>query len=210
MLYARNLFFGAMSGFIPSLPIAGLFYFVTLKNKREEIRGKSLHAAGVCVFYLVLAAMLSVTGVPDLYSLTVDTAFNIIPFADLFSNFTQYVLDAVLFVPFGFLLPALWRRFEKKRETFLCGFFMALLIELTQIFTFRSTDIDDLLMNSAGTVIGCFLFEAVKKAIPKISALSVEPTGRWRAEPYFCFGAVWLVMFLIQPFAANWLWELIQ
>ena len=64
----------------------------------------------------------------------------------------------------GFMLPILWGKFEKLKHTVLTCFFISLAIELAQLFTGRSTDIDDLLLNTLGGLLG-FLLYALKKTI---------------------------------------------
>ena len=41
-------------------------------------------------------------------------------------------LNILLFVPFGYLLPLLWRRADRWWKVVLCGFVLSLLIELTR------------------------------------------------------------------------------
>ena len=44
-------------------------------------------------------------------------------------------LNTLLFVPFGYLLPLLWKRADRWWKVVLCGFALSLLIELTQLVT---------------------------------------------------------------------------
>lgn len=57
-------------------------------------------------------------------------------------------------VPFGFFLPIYFARYQKWYRTLTAGITTSLLIEIIQLYTFRASDIDDLLMNTLGTVIG--------------------------------------------------------
>lgn len=43
---------------------------------------------------------------------------------------TTYLLNIVLFMPFGFLLPTIWPQFRKMKNTVCAGFFFSLAIEL--------------------------------------------------------------------------------
>ena len=68
-------------------------------------------------------------------------------------------LNILLFVPFGYLLPRLWKRAERWRRVVLCGFVLSLLIELTQLVTHLGMfDLNDLMNNSLGALLGwgCF------------------------------------------------------
>lgn len=63
------------------------------------------------------------------------------------------------FVPFGILLPLLFRRMRHLLLTTLVGFGLSLLYEYTQLKTgLGYFDVDDLLLNTAGTLAGYILF----------------------------------------------------
>ena len=68
-------------------------------------------------------------------------------------------LNILLFVPFGYLLPLLWRRADRWWKVVLCGFVLSLLIELTQLVTHLGMfDLDDLMNNSLGAFLGRLCF----------------------------------------------------
>ena len=75
---------------------------------------------------------------------------------------TTYLLNIVLFMPFGFLLPTIWPQFRKMKNTVFAGFFFSLAIELNQLLNNRITDIDDLFTNTLGAIIGYLLYKAFK------------------------------------------------
>ena len=64
------------------------------------------------------------------------------------------ILNIVMFLPFGSFLPIYFKHFRKMQITGLAGFLMSLSIEIMQLFTFRATDIDDLIMNTIGALAG--------------------------------------------------------
>ena len=66
-----------------------------------------------------------------------------------------------MFLPFGFLLPVLWQSCRSWKTTTLASFATSALIELLQLFCFRATDVDDLLMNTLGALLGYLLAWAV-------------------------------------------------
>lgn len=71
---------------------------------------------------------------------------------------TQLLGNTLLFLPWGFFLPLLWRRFR--------GFFrmagmclsLTCFIEFTQLFIGRTVDVDDLVLNFAGSMVGAGLW----------------------------------------------------
>ncbi|PEA95930.1 hypothetical protein COK25_08035 [Bacillus cereus] len=78
---------------------------------------------------------------------------------------TTYLLNIVLFMPLGFLLPTIWPQFRKMKNTVCAGFFFSLAIELNQLLNNRITDIDDLFTNTLGAIVGYVLYRALFKMI---------------------------------------------
>jgi glycopeptide antibiotics resistance protein len=207
VLYVFMLTQSTISGFLPLLPMMALFHMVMRKMDRKNHRKTATpHMGAAWLFCFALVLILAITAIPNAYDLTVDPRLNLVPFAQISSNFDQYALNILLFVPIGFLLPFLWKKFEKKYLTFLWGFFFSLSIEIIQMFSDRVTDIDDLLMNTVGTIIGYFLWRLTKRVFPRISAFAIDPTDHWKWEPYACFCFAWLSILFLQPFAVGWFW----
>lgn len=105
---------------------------------------------------------------------------NFIPFNGIkeiieFSPFTialkQLVGNILLFVPLGFALPILYPKLNLKSiNIVIICFFVSLTIELTQLvsgvfigYNYRSFDVDDLLLNTIGSIIGLLLFKLFSK-----------------------------------------------
>lgn len=69
------------------------------------------------------------------------------------------ILNILLFIPFGFLLPLGVKWFQKFWKIYLAGFFLTLVIETSQLILKRGIfELDDLFHNTLGTMIGygCF------------------------------------------------------
>lgn len=116
------------------------------------------HSKRRTIWYFLLAVYLSavyaVVGLPDICYIRLDLHFNMIPFAYMFSDYKSSLLNVLLFVPLGFFLPVFGKRYTNLLYTVLFGFCFSAVIELMQIFTLRATDINDLITNTLGTVIG--------------------------------------------------------
>ncbi len=70
--------------------------------------------------------------------------------------------NVCLFVPFGFLAPLLLRPLRRFWLSSLTGFGLSLLIEACQYeFAQRIFDVDDLLLNTLGSILGWLLFKSV-------------------------------------------------
>ncbi len=67
--------------------------------------------------------------------------------------------NVLLFIPAGWLLPKLWRRFRPYWRFFLRCFCLIFLIELLQLFTLLGVfDVDDIILNMLGLTVGYFLY----------------------------------------------------
>ncbi|ANN31229.1 VanZ family protein [Bacillus cereus] len=80
---------------------------------------------------------------------------------------TTYLLNIVLFMPLGFLLPTIWSQFRKMKNTVCAGFFFSLAIELNQLLNNRITDIDDVFTNTLGAIVGYVIYRVLFKMICK-------------------------------------------
>jgi len=68
-----------------------------------------------------------------------------------------------LFIPTGILLPILYRRLDSFRKVLSAGAGLSLVIEIIQLLLPNSvTDIDDLILNTAGVAIGYGIYMLVK------------------------------------------------
>lgn len=72
--------------------------------------------------------------------------------------------NVVGFMPFGFILPIVSRRGRRWYNTFMLGFGLSLCIETTQlIFKVGSFDVDDLLLNTIGGILGYIAYRLVQR-----------------------------------------------
>ncbi|PFV72341.1 hypothetical protein COL05_26520 [Bacillus sp. AFS059628] len=101
---------------------------------------------------------------------------------------TTYLLNIVLFMPFGFLLPAIWPQFRKMKNTVCAGFFFSLAIELNQLLNNRITDIDDVFTNTLGAIIGYVLYTVLFKLILKREGKKLDTNSSFviKYEAVFC------------------------
>lgn len=163
----------------------------------------SRRAVCYLIMSLYLAAVDAVVGLPSLLYIRFDQNINLVPFAYMFSDYRNSLLNVLLFVPLGFSLPVLWKRFRSLLWTGLFGLSFSLSIELLQLLTLRATDVNDLMTNTTGTILGWLLGRLVLRLFP-----SIRPS--WKTgELAIVFGVTFAVMFLAQPFLAEIIWNLI-
>lgn len=70
------------------------------------------------------------------------------------------VLNILLFIPFGYMLPYIFKKLQKALwGVILIGFFCSLLTEIVQLITHLGWfDLDDLLNNTIGCIVGVGLY----------------------------------------------------
>ena len=138
-----------LCGAIVSLPLVLIYIFLFDRDRAKRKWG------WMALLTLYLNAMYIVIGVPGVQYICWDPTLNLIPFQDFStSNIMGMVLNMVMFAPLGFLLPAYFERYRHWGRTLAAGFLTSLMVELIQLFTFRATDVDDLIMNTLGTLAG--------------------------------------------------------
>ena len=97
------------------------------------------------------------------------TIFDTINRYPLFSK--QTVGNAIMLLPLGIFLPLLYKRFRKFSNIFIVliiAFLVSVGIELLQLATnYRSTDVDDIILNTSGAVVGFLIYQIIKPIIAR-------------------------------------------
>jgi len=75
------------------------------------------------------------------------------------------VANIGIFLPMGFFPALLWRRPRWWKST-LVGLCTSCTIELVQFFIGRSTDIDDVILNTTGALVGYWMFWLLRAVFP--------------------------------------------
>ena len=108
-----------------------------------------------------------------------DPNISLIPFVNgiLHSDY----LNVVMFIPLGFFLPLMWRKYHNGFETIKFGFYLSLFIELSQLFTrFRATDINDLITNTIGAAVGW----SIHFVFSKLLLRKIEPIPLFQSSKF--------------------------
>lgn len=95
---------------------------------------------------------------------------NIVPFVHLFQygNTRDIIWNVVgntaMFIPSGIVLPVVYKKLDNFGKVVAAGAFISLCIEILQLpFASRASDIDDLIMNTLGVVIGYGIYAAARR-----------------------------------------------
>lgn len=152
-----------------------------------------------CVFCLYLSAMFVLVGIPNVSYFRPEVNLNLIPLKGMVQDLKNGILNVILFVPLGFLLPVLWKRFRSLGPCTFFGLSLSLVVELLQMLTFRATDVNDLITNTTGTFLGFLL---AKGLTPKIT-----PAGEGRSDAVRLTVLSFCVMFFVHPFLSPLIWD---
>lgn len=96
----------------------------------------------------------------------------LIPFSEirrgLYGGWVLFLVIANIgiFLPVGFFAALLWRR-PRWYRSLLAGLCSSCTIEFIQFFIGRSSDIDDVLLNTAGSLMGFWLFLLLRALFPR-------------------------------------------
>lgn len=94
-------------------------------------------------------------------------AINIIPILTI--DIPTFILNIIMLVPFGMYLPLLSNKYQSVKKVAFMGLYFSLSFEVTQLLiriilgNGRSTDINDLIANTLGAVIGFLLIREMSK-----------------------------------------------
>ena len=95
---------------------------------------------------------------------------NLIPFVNLLDYESKRDLllniigNCAMFIPTGIVVPCLYPRLRSFKKTVLAGFLISFAIEIIQLpFAVRASDIDDLILNTLGVIIGYGIYALAKR-----------------------------------------------
>ena len=169
---------------IPILFLYQIFIFHNIKK-----------TAAYILFSLYLAAICFLVGFPNIAGMRIVLSHNFIPLRGMLTDITNSYLNVLLFIPLGIFVPCLWPEYRSMMKTVGLGLMTSLGIEILQIFTFRATDIHDVITNVAGTMIGYLIGRLIIKRFPQLNWLGCK-----KRELYLLYATVVVVMFFSQPF----------
>ena len=142
-----------------------LYQVVLLLCKRKST---STHYFWTYTMMIYVWLVFSVTGIGSVWDIiskgglieTFQQAnIGIIPFQS--DGLFTYCMNIIMLMPLGFLLPYIWKNFRNPIKVALTGLVFSVFIEFAQLPTNRLVDIDDLLMNTLGAVLGYVVWKLI-------------------------------------------------
>ena len=151
------------------------------------------------IFSLYLCIVYDLVGPPNITYMNWDPAVNWIPLIGMMEDIRSNVLNVLLFVPLGAGLPFIWKKYRAFSKTVFFGFALSLVIEMSQLFTLRATDVNDLITNTLGAMIGYLLSKHIFSNNEEDALIN----------PIILTAVSCAVMFFGEPFVFNRLYSLI-
>lgn len=163
-------------------------------------REQPLARTGVELLLLCwLACLNAVTGFSGcllaISGYTGEGALNLVPLVT--EPMTLMLLNFLLFLPMGLLLPAVFPKTRWSwRRMLLAGAGLSLVIETVQYFGGRAADIDDLAMNAVGAAFGYLLYLLLQGLRQRSLGprLLTRMAGAWMGAAAFFTGASFVCM----------------
>ena len=152
-----------------------------------------------CLFSLYLAAVFSLVGIPNVLYVRPEINLNLIPLLGIIDDLSNSLLNVLLFIPLGVFLPVIWAHYRNVKSTVYFGLGLSLIIEILQMLTYRATDVNDLLTNTAGAVIGFLLAKPMFRKLPAV--------GQDCADAYRLLMVSFGTMFFLHPFLSPVIWD---
>ena len=185
---------------IVALPFYLIARVVFLKRKRKRV--ELMRESMLALFVLYIVGLASQTIIPrwdagmmadtgkfyfDVYLYNGIAHVNLIPFHTISQYFfttnvnvdnwgglslVNIVGNMLVFSPIGIFVPILWSRMSSFSKILFLGLGITCFIELIQLFIGRSTDIDDVILNVIGVLIGYSMYALLKIPFYKVALRS--------------------------------------
>ncbi|MDL2258765.1 VanZ family protein [Eubacteriales bacterium OttesenSCG-928-K08] len=185
MRYTNRMDMITVLCFLPLLPLQWALYRFQKKKSTPF-----LHELCLAMFTLYMLVLLWITGITPISGFTgklIAHPVNLIPGQGIGQvlqsgngrgNIIRNIAgNVILFMPFGFFLPIL----SKRNGLFLTvaqGALCSIAIETLQLFLVRSTDIDDVILNTFGTLLGYVAFALFRHLFPRTCERISAAPGR--------------------------------
>ena len=132
---------------------SSLLFFAVLLYEQQRHKDLSYVYIGVLLLFAAyIIGVFYVAGTGTLYDVLLyklemrPEQIHIFPFWGII-DWSAYLLNVLLFVPFGMFAPLIWKNRNRLLPVLYSAFSFSLLIELSQLLNNRRCDIDDLLLN---------------------------------------------------------------
>ena len=166
-------------GFITLCWIITRLSVFLLKKEFNILRELQLILVYICIVVIARMVFLPLHLVDGHLGTLVFDASKILPFRMNLKPFTflndfydgwqiNIIGNIAMFIPVGIVWPICFKKLNTIGKSILAGGCFSLFIEIAQLLFFdRCSDVDDLILNTTGVVIGALIYFGIKKAAQK-------------------------------------------
>lgn len=169
-----NYIFNMLPIMFISIPLFILIRIIIYKFYLK-IKANWFHEITLLILYMFIIGLMSQALTGNFSIKNVDIAkINLIPFKILVETYQEVFINnninyfiinflgnIIMFIPIGLIIPILFK--TNDLIVILSGFCSSLFIEISQLFLIRGTDIDDLIFNTLGVILGLVIFKILSK-----------------------------------------------
>ena len=140
-----------------------------LKNKEKFNFGNEIMMLTFIVYILCLFQIVTSQDVSGVHGVNV-TIFKELTRYQVGSRlfYRNIIGNILMFIPFGFF-TSYYLKLDKKRTIFCLTLIVSIVIELIQLKIGRAFDVDDIILNMVGSLIGYFLYRLMDKIFGDLS-----------------------------------------
>ena len=166
-----------------ALPFAAMWRFLRKKTfKKNGIITTAEHEIASVLFVMFMAALISQTVITDLSGISLENLeihterINLIPFKEIKIAFylggsfflVNFIGNLVMFLPIAFFTGLLYNKSSFLKCVLITAAF-SVFVEVCQLPQDRGTDIDDVILNTLGGVMGYALYLIVGRIFPEFT-----------------------------------------
>lgn len=183
--------------------------FIGMKSKKGVNWWEEL-ISFLFVIYIGMVVAITLFPIPIGFPTCIENirlSINIIPFASIIKDIGKIGIaydgdvlfmiglivrnvggNILLLMPLGFLAPIIWDKFKKIKNTILLGLAISISIELLQLTESlfsgwgRITDIDDVVFNVIGSIVGYFIYKITLMLASKFNIQVLNKTNSKSVE----------------------------
>ncbi|MED2793349.1 VanZ family protein [Bacillus wiedmannii] len=183
--------------------------FITMKSKKGVCWWKEL-ISFLFAIYIGMVVAVTLFPIPIGFPTSIEhirLSINIIPFVSIIKDIWKIGItydgdvlfmiglivrnvggNILLLMPLGFLAPIIWDKFKKIKNTILLGLAISISIELLQLTESlfsgwgRITDIDDVVFNVIGSIVGYFIYKITLMLASKFNIQVLNKTNSKSVE----------------------------
>lgn len=138
-----------------------------IKNNKKFIFYKEILALGFVIYVISLFYVVTFQDVSWSTS-------NFIPFKEMFRYeffsdmfFKNVIGNMIMFMPYGFFI-SYFLRLDKSKFVLILSFIASITIEITQLIIGRVFDVDDIMLNILGGLVGYYIYRLIYKFKDKL------------------------------------------